>query len=320
MKTGFCIICRENGKDLTDEHVIPDAIGGVYHIYNVCKDCNSKLGDTIDNNLINHWLTQGFRHIYKIGGKRKLIPNPLIGKGELDSGQRVRTVEDATGKIKPIFIPSSPEVTEGEDGSVNIKFSVDASEEKDIDKIIDKVLKRNSIVPDKVNTTRSERQVNVIEHPTVKQTVCLDTHKFKLALIKIAYEFATDKIPGYIDDGAAIKISKILHRADFDAVTDELFLGSGFVDKHSSKNVFSELVDFTPNRHILILANIGGALYGIVHISNIFCGAIKLSDRCYGDDNYMICMSINDVLKHTCVFYSLPELVSLFTDGGGVKL
>lgn len=122
MKTGFCIICREYGKDLTDEHVIPDAIGGVYHIYNVCKDCNSKLGDTIDNNLINHWLTQGFRHIYKIGGKRKMIPNPLIGQGELDSGQHVRTVEDATGKIKPILIPSSPEVTKGEDGKLYLNF------------------------------------------------------------------------------------------------------------------------------------------------------------------------------------------------------
>lgn len=33
MKTGHCIICHRDGVDLSDEHVIPDAIGGYYHIY-----------------------------------------------------------------------------------------------------------------------------------------------------------------------------------------------------------------------------------------------------------------------------------------------
>lgn len=36
MKT-HCIICHSDNVEASDEHVIPEALGGVYHIYNVCK-------------------------------------------------------------------------------------------------------------------------------------------------------------------------------------------------------------------------------------------------------------------------------------------
>lgn len=32
-KKGFCIICRKDEQEMSDEHVIPEAIGGYYHIY-----------------------------------------------------------------------------------------------------------------------------------------------------------------------------------------------------------------------------------------------------------------------------------------------
>lgn len=31
-KKGFCIICRKDEQEISDEHVIPEAIGGYYHI------------------------------------------------------------------------------------------------------------------------------------------------------------------------------------------------------------------------------------------------------------------------------------------------
>ena len=60
-KNGVCIICRENKDNLSDEHVIPDAIGGYYHIYTVCKECNSKLGQNIDSKLVKHPFTSFMR-------------------------------------------------------------------------------------------------------------------------------------------------------------------------------------------------------------------------------------------------------------------
>ena len=55
---GYCIICHQDNQELSDEHVIPEAIGGYYHIYNVCKDCNSKLGDHVDKLLLTIGLSR----------------------------------------------------------------------------------------------------------------------------------------------------------------------------------------------------------------------------------------------------------------------
>ena len=40
---GHCIICHQDNVPMSDEHVIPKAIGGCYHVFNVCDDCNRLL-------------------------------------------------------------------------------------------------------------------------------------------------------------------------------------------------------------------------------------------------------------------------------------
>ena len=37
-KKGYCIICHRDNQELSDEHVIPEAIGGCYHIYNANQE------------------------------------------------------------------------------------------------------------------------------------------------------------------------------------------------------------------------------------------------------------------------------------------
>ena len=41
-------------QPLNDEHVIPDSLGGYYHIYNVCVVCNGNTGSLVDTHLTNH--------------------------------------------------------------------------------------------------------------------------------------------------------------------------------------------------------------------------------------------------------------------------
>lgn len=67
---GYCIICRRNNVSLSDEHVIPDSIGGYYHIHTVCKECNSKLGDNVDVKLLNHTLIKLHRFSKRMRGKQ----------------------------------------------------------------------------------------------------------------------------------------------------------------------------------------------------------------------------------------------------------
>lgn len=106
---GHCIICHQDDVELSDEHVIPDAIGGYIHCYKVCKECNSHLGDHVDKLLLDHYLIKGARHVHKLKGKTGFIPNPLTGDGVLNTGEKVR-VEDVDGVATPRILPQSPEI------------------------------------------------------------------------------------------------------------------------------------------------------------------------------------------------------------------
>ncbi len=44
---GGCILCRSN-EEMTDEHIIPEALGGRLYARFLCKPCNDKLGHTIE--------------------------------------------------------------------------------------------------------------------------------------------------------------------------------------------------------------------------------------------------------------------------------
>ena len=49
-KQGKCFSCCQN-KALTEEHVIPQALGGKYSAWIYCKDCNDNFGREIDSQL-----------------------------------------------------------------------------------------------------------------------------------------------------------------------------------------------------------------------------------------------------------------------------
>ena len=93
------------------------------------------------------------------------------------------------------FIPTSPEVSD--DGKF-FKIQVDAKDEKTIPNIKTKILKRHNIDETKVQIV-SDCQVVKIEHPEVRMQFTIDIKNYKIGLLKIAYEFAADKIEGYID-------------------------------------------------------------------------------------------------------------------------
>ena len=67
-----CIICKtpKDEKDFNEEHVFPDSIGGEYKIHNVCKDCNSHLGKTIDSKFIKSGVIRATNHDLNIENKK----------------------------------------------------------------------------------------------------------------------------------------------------------------------------------------------------------------------------------------------------------
>ena len=301
-KKGFCIICRKDEQEMSDEHVIPEAIGGYYHIYSVCKTCNSRLGDHIDKLLLNHWFIKASRYEKGLKGYSGKIPNPLIGEGTLSTGEKVRVEQDDDGKMSIRLIPPKIASSDGR----SFKIQVDAKDENTIPQIQTKILKRNNIDPS-MSQLVSERQVVNIDHPEVKMQFTIDLEEYILGLLKIAYEFTVDKIEGYIDDPIAIRYASILHDGDVNRLS-EVFIEGDAIANGGLKILDSIIDNSNTNRHILLLLNLEGKLYCIVKLFDKFCQIIKMSDCNYGEDG-MVLIAINDFLKKECRLYNPIDLI-----------
>ncbi|MBE6323044.1 MAG: HNH endonuclease [Bacteroidales bacterium] len=308
-KTGHCIICHEDNKILSDEHVIPEAIGGYYHIFNICRDCNSKLGDLVDIHLINHWFIKASRHLNGLKGYSKTVPHPLVGDGVLEDGHKVRMEVDKNGTLTPHLLPSSPSVSK--DGSV-IHFQLDEKDENLIPKIEAKIYKKYGIDPSKHHIEKS-RTASQVEHPKVEMHFSIDLKNYKIGLLKIAYEFAVDKIEGYYNDTLAFTYSDILSKGATDRLNEIYFEGDSI--KNSRLALFNQFIDNSNiNRHIIVLFNNDNKLYCLVKIFDDFCQLIKMADKPYGKEG-LIVIAINDPSKHDCRFYTDKQLLESTIDG-----
>lgn len=304
-----CIICRKVKTEFSDEHVIPDSIGGYYHIYTVCKTCNSNLGDSVDNNLINHKFIEFQRHLLKIKGKKGNIPNPFAGTHTMEDNpeQKVR-LDDNNGVFEPFIIPNINDEKILENGFTIV---VDKRDEGKIKQITDKILARNGIPRDKVKT---ESRVENEKRPVIHITQKIDIKDFKIGVLKIAYEFAVDNIADYYNDSNAIKISKILETGNLSEIDKIKFVGSGF-DSEILKP-FAHFFDFqNDKKHYLVLISVKEiGLMCFVNLFNAISIGVLLSDNSdfLSDSNFIV--GINDIEARSFEIKKANEVISsIFT-------
>lgn len=316
MNKGHCIICHRDAVELSDEHVIPDVIGGCYHINSVCKECNSHLGSKVDIHLLNHWFIKAARQAKRLAGKTKKVPNPLVGKGVMEDGTNVRLEEDCSGKIVAHILSQSP-VFSSDGETVNISFTIDAKDEKQIDRITRKVLVRNGIDPTKVQVVKHQR-VSQIENPAITVQANIDLSLFRIGLLKIAYEFAVDQIPEYYNDPKAKLFSEILQSADTNRLGEVHFAGNGFA-KAGNKILETFIDPANTDRHFLLLVNIENKLYCLVKLfDNTMSQLIQMSDKAYGFESRFL-LAINDFAKHDCRLFDAAELVRVCIKSESVR-
>lgn len=301
-----CIICRKEKDEFSDEHVIPDSLKGYYHIYSVCKTCNSALGANVDSKLVNHSFIESLRYLLAIKGKSGSIPNPFAGTHTLknDPEQKVTASFNEQGQLKLKFLPkiSFPNIN----GKGSFSISLDVEDFHLKDQIIGKILKRRGIDKSRVNFKEQKERV---EQPWINSKWIIDTKDFRIGLLKIAYEFAVDTIPNYFDDDFAKIISSILFEADLERMAKEVtFFGNGF-DKEILKPL-SHLIDFGNNNHYLALVEVESiGLICQVNIFNCFSIAIKLSNsKKYLPQGSII--GVNDISKGTFEKLTIYELVN----------
>jgi hypothetical protein len=303
----LCIICREEKNNLTEEHVIPDSIGGYYKIYTVCKTCNEHLGENIDLKLTNHKFIEFHRHLNSIKGKKGSIPNPFSGTHKLskDIEQKVHLIFDNDGKLKPIILPKIPRINFNSLSS-SFEIIVDKKDESKVDEIIDKIAKRNGIKRE--NIIIKDKHYHS-EQPEVKMQLKIDVKDFQMGVLKIAYEFAVDSIPAYFDSSDAKNISKILYDNDITALDNRnIFLNDGF-NKEKLKFLES-YIEFDSNNHYLFLIDDpNDGLIVIVKIFDTFVSVIRLgASKNYLNDDYIF--GINYTARKKFVKLNLQQVTS----------
>lgn len=290
MKT--CIICRKPKKTFSDEHVIPDSIDGFYHIYSVCVECNSKMGNNIDSKLVNHKFIEFQRHSLKIKGKSGSIPNPFAGVQTLkdDPNQKVIVNFNEKGQMITKLLPKIPNLKDKKNIK-SISFSIDIQDLHLKDKIIEKIINRNGL--DKSNITFQKLKEKQSK-PWIQTSMSVDIKNFRIGLLKIAYEFAVDTFEDYFNDPMAIIISEILFKCDIERMEREnILLGNG-LEKETQKPL-SHLINFENKNHYLILMEIESiGLVCQVNIFDCFSIWIKLSDSFIYLDKDII-VGINDI-------------------------
>lgn len=285
-----CIICREEKEDMSDEHVIPDSLGGFYHIFNVCKICNSEMGQKVDSPLVNHKLTELYRFAQEIEGKTGSVPNPFSGifleEGNPEIKARVDVNQD--GKLEVLYHPI---IRLKEDGGVvqSIEIEVDTKDEGKIDEILKKITKRKGIPDSAIVQSERRRKVRT---GGVGGRWEIDILKFKIGLLKIAYEFAVDSIKNFYQDEDAIKISKILKNADYEAVWEYVKIGSGLQPEIFQP--FADYLDLSSKKHYLILIPSESGLLCFVKLQDLFSIGVVLSKNKLLDFTEAV-IGINDI-------------------------
>lgn len=277
-----CIICWKTADVLSDEHVIPEGLGGHYHITSVCRDCNSRLGHHIDSKLVNHTFSKFGRYLENLTGKSKNLPNPFSGTHTLadDESQKMRLEIDETGALKPHLIPK---VEWKFDQSTQNLTLILAMPPADKEKILEKVERRYGIKTDSQALPVTKKQV------TVRTAITVDTLEFKIGLLKMAYEFAYDVLPRYRLDPTVKEISAILENVEYENAEKYANIGDGF-DRSVLKQL-SEIIDFQTGNHYLVLLPSNQGLICFVHLYNMFCLGVTLSTAAYPVD---MIVGVND--------------------------
>lgn len=251
---GICIFCMEK-KELTEEHVVPDCLGGGLTADILCKSCNEFAGSKIDGPFANTLLVQMPRMTYQVPGKSGFIPNPFGTVAEITNGGQSKA--RLTDKFEPYLIP---EVKSSEEGDgLRFTISVDKKDEKNLEQILKKKISR--AVKDKwpdmheveakafldkalaetmaAATTRSS-------NPELKYSFEIDMNDIPLEFIKIAYEMAFLKHGmDYINDSP---IAKILRNSLVKCDNNAPIHGSVLLPQDMFKEFFVD-----PEKHYVLL-------------------------------------------------------------------
>ena len=201
--TPFCIICGENFSSTvkpSKEHIIPEALGNEKLVtYCVCEKCNNDLGSNVDSYLTDYILVKMIRKVKLEKDKDLQIFDSTMTD---DKGDKYRITNQGPEIYPNVNIDEEKQ-------HVNIEAASLEEGKRVARSILKRRLNKNKeeieeILSDPSRFIKGETQYAKVG--VFKQDAKLDFARFKLAAIKIAYEYAVERLgESYTtDENAAI--------------------------------------------------------------------------------------------------------------------
>lgn len=182
MQKKECIICREikNENLFSEEHIIPDSLGGTIKISEVCKKCNEEMGKKLDYHLTDFISNRIYRKKYKISGKKGKIPEIIKNHTYDSKGRKVEIKTDENNNFKLI---QSPLKEFQDDNRLQMLFQ---DGDNKIEKIIEGFRKKVEFEDKKL-----EIKITEVLEPQEKYSFKekIDLTAIKMEFFKIAHEF-----------------------------------------------------------------------------------------------------------------------------------
>ena len=277
-----CIICKKpkNEKEFNEEHVFPDSIGGEYKIHNVCKDCNSHLGKTIDSKFIQSGAIRALNHKLKVENKNgKVVPyfQDIIVNPK-DKSIRLKPEFDNKGNLKNTEFETTVHgntVRFDETKSINTLLSeLDILYKKDkipfLKGIENEEEKKKYFLEfkEQIKEKFENNEFSSSKDP-IEQISITTGEEIILESLKISYEL-THKILGekYFNDPICEIFRKCLEKGKLENNIDYEINFKG-VDKSISHAI---------NFHYFILINMNNTLTSIVILYNTFISTFTVSE------------------------------------------
>lgn len=258
-----CIICNTEKEEdkFNIEHVIPESAGGSFEIDNVCEECNSLLGSTIDNNFLDNFFVKVYLSKFDIKSKKGKLPK-LWPKLPTRKNPKIKGI--------PQYNPYNNQFQGWKYNSAIIELNGSKHLVFDSKEEIDDVLRKFSDTElDKDDIREKFYNENYLEEHQelpINWTIKLDDLFFEA--IKIAYEFASYVIgDDYLDDSFAVEFRDILLNSSKYNMED--------IDKYFF-NFNCEESPFNETLHSIFLMNVDDSLVVSINLFN-FVFSIEVS-------------------------------------------
>ena len=198
-----CIFCldpldgtpgADHGKVPSEEHIIPNALGGsrACSTMDVCRTCNSTLGDTVDSAFINGPIVAMLRHQFQTAGYSGTVPDVVLFTRSMNNGEPGRIIfrPDATLTVRH-------EPTVVRDKKAGHEQVLVAGHPNDVERIFRGIISKAlaKATPEQKAVAISSLEKAVAEAvPEVsdlyKVPIEVDLDAIRGGLIKITFEFA----------------------------------------------------------------------------------------------------------------------------------